>query len=55
MTDTTETTQDEATATTRDWIRAWVAIAIVVALVILIFYIGIGGFCGCGTRPSQGG
>jgi hypothetical protein len=36
-------------ATTRDWVRAAVFIAVIVVLVILLFMLGIGQLTGCGA------
>ena len=43
---------DEAATTTGDWARALLFIAVIVALVIVVFMAGIGAFCGCTTRPG---
>lgn len=43
---------DETPAQARDYIKALVLIALILGLVFLLFWIGIGGFCGCGTRPA---
>jgi hypothetical protein len=41
---------DEPADNTRDYIKALAWIALIVGIVVLVFWIGIGGLCGCGTR-----
>jgi hypothetical protein len=43
---------DGAGATTADWIKALLLIAVIVAAMVLLFLIGIGAFCGCTTVPA---
>ncbi|MHB8960183.1 MAG: hypothetical protein ACYDAN_11205 [Candidatus Limnocylindrales bacterium] len=43
---------DQTPADARDYIKALVLIAVILGLVFLLFWIGIGGFCGCTTRPA---
>ncbi len=42
----------QAAGTTRDYVKAFVLIALIVGLVGLAFWIGIGGFCACLTLPA---
>ena len=42
----------QAACTTRDYVKALVLITLIVSLVGLAFWIGIGGFCACLTRPA---
>jgi hypothetical protein len=45
---------DGSGAATADWIRAFLLIAAIIAVVIVLFLFGIGGFCDCTTRPAGG-
>jgi hypothetical protein len=43
---------DGVGATTADWIKALLLIAVIVVAVVLLFLVGIGAFCSCTTVPA---
>jgi flagellar biogenesis protein FliO len=50
--DDSPTHANETASDTREYIKALVLISVILGLVLLLVWIGIGGSCGCTTRPA---